>query len=124
MIGALSPKELAQHVSDYLGTVSHGQHNQNEYVFFQKKIVLKEESAINLKDRLAVLLKYEDAQRVVVGVFSQGGGISHDEVCKIFKQVCIGLLRQEVNVRSGRVMCVEVNGTGKGCGIIAADDKI
>ena len=77
-----------------------------------------------MQDRLTELLKYEDAQRVVVGVFSQGGGMSHNKVCKIFKQVCIDLLRQEANLRSGRVMCVEVNGTGKGCGIIAADDKI
>ena len=75
-----------------------------------------------MQDRLTELLKYEDAQRVVVGVFSQGGGMSHNKVCKIFKQVCIDLLRQEA--KSGRVMCVEVNGTGKGCGIIAADDKI
>ena len=51
MIGDLSPKELAQHVSDYLGTVSHGQHHQNENVFFQKKIVLKEELAVNLRVR-------------------------------------------------------------------------
>ena len=51
MIGDLSPKELAQHVSDYLGTVSNKQDNGNENVFFQKKIVLKEESAVNLKVR-------------------------------------------------------------------------
>ena len=51
MIGDLSPKELAQHVSDYLGTVSNKQDNRNENLFFQKKIVLKEESAVNLKVR-------------------------------------------------------------------------
>ena len=77
-----------------------------------------------MQERLTELLKYEDARRVVVGVFSPGGGLSHSAVCQIFKQVCIGLLRQEANVRSGRVMCIEINGTGKGCGIIAADDNI
>ena len=51
MIGDLSPKELALHVSDYLGTVSKKQDNRSENVFFQKKIVLKEESAVNLKVR-------------------------------------------------------------------------
>ena len=80
--------------------------------------------AEEFKMKSTELLKYEDAQRVVVGVFSPGGGLSHSAVCQIFKRVCIGLLRQEANVRSGRVMCIEVNGTGKGCGIIAADNNI
>ena len=113
--------DLSQYVSEYLGCekLSTG---STQDIYFEKKIVVKEEIAANLKLRLTELIKFEDAKRVIFGIFTNG--IQHDEVCRIFREVTTELFKKSTNVKSGRVLCVEINGSGKGCGIVAADDKI
>ena len=91
-------------------------------IYFEKKIVVKEEIAANLELRLTELIKFEDAKRVIFGIFTNG--IQHDEVCRIFREVTTELFKKSTNVKSGRILCAEINGFGKGCGIVAADDKI
>ncbi len=44
-------------------------------------------------------------------------------VSRIFESKAKELLKRR-SISFGRIWSVEVNGTGKGCGLIAADDKI
>ena len=112
--------DLSQYVSEYLGCEKLSTGSTD--VYFEKKIIVKEEIAANLKLRLTELIKFEDAKRVIFGIFTNG--IQHDEVCRIFREVTTELFKKSTNIKSGRILCVEINGSGKGCGIVAADDKI
>lgn len=114
--------DLSQYVSEYLGSEKHSTGAAEDDVYFDKKIVVKEEIAANLKSRLTELIKFEDAKRVIFGIFTNS--IQHDEACRIFRQVSTEFLRKTANIKSGRILCAEINGSGKGCGIVAADDKI
>ena len=43
---------------------------------------------------------------------------------EIFTRITKSLFKQDRENCKGRIWCLEINGSGRGCGIIAADDKI
>ncbi len=74
-------------------------------------------------------MKYETSQRVNFGVFSS---MPKSDVAKTFAAVGKKCLRrkgvandgQRNASRVGTIWCLEVNGSGRGGGVIAADDKV
>ena len=81
-------KDLAQFVSEYLGVLQDCRSNLTQDIFFDKKIVIKEENGANLKSRLTELIKYEEGQRVIFGIFTTE--MTREEACKaglIFGQI-------------------------------------
>ena len=112
------PKELANFVNHYVGTLD------NKHVFFDKTIILKEVEAKNLESRLNEILKFENEKRVIFGIFSPT--VKPKIICKIFKDKAKLWIKKGRNGEAarGHIWTVEVNGRCKGCGVIAADDKI
>jgi len=108
------PRELQQNVSHYIG------HSNDEPVFFSKTIILKEENLSALESRMAELMKYEDEKLVIFGIFSNS--VKFRKIIECFLKNARPIFKTTKSI--GRIWCAEVNGTGKGCGIIAADDKI
>ena len=108
---------MAQFVSIYVGTLAETD------LYFEKKIVIKENILNNLKNRITEILKFEDSKRVIFGVFTTA--LNPKDVCDAFEDTVKNLIKKkskkEVN---GGVWCVEINGSSRGLGVIAADDKI
>lgn len=89
---------------------------------FEKIVILKEDDLVNLRKRLREFLKQEDCKMVNFGIFSTA---PIDKVVQCFAKSARSIIRRDLRAESlGRIWSMEVNGTGKGCGLIAADDKI
>jgi hypothetical protein len=111
------PKELSQYVSKYVGTLD------MKPLYYTKTIILKEEDAKNLESRVNEILKFEEDKCVIFGIFSNS--LKPSFITKTFREKAKFFIKTAPRPSTlGRVWCVEVNGRGKGCGIIAADDKI
>jgi len=67
-------------------------------------------------------MKYETEKYVIFGVFSNS--LKSPAICKVFIENTKNLIKTEKERPIGRIWCLEVNGTGRGCGVVAADDKI
>ena len=84
---------------------------------------IKEEDHPNLRTRVNELLKCEDCKLVNFGVFS--ATLDAGDVIRTFVAAAKARLKSTCHASVlGRIWSLEVNGTGKGCGLIAADDKI
>ena len=117
MIRELVPKELCNHVSHYIGTYD------NQPIYFEKKIIIKDDNLESLEGRITELLRFEDTKRVIFGVFNNMEDTSR--ITKMFQAKAKQFIKQAGKRKSlGRIWCIEINGTGKGCGLIAADDTI
>ena len=114
-----SAKNLTKHVSHFIGTLGT---EKCENLYFDKTIILKEDNENQLENRLQEIMKFEDEKIVVFGLFSLV--IKREKIIEIFTQVTKSLFKKERQNCKGRIWCLEINGTGKGCGVIAADDKI
>ncbi len=92
-------------------------------VRYQKIVIIKEEDPENLSSRLSELLSGEDCKLVNFGIFSRM--IARSEILERFSRAAKTVLRAScfANVL-GTIWSAEVNGSGTGCGLIAADDKI
>jgi hypothetical protein len=68
-------------------------------------------------------MKYEVCKRVNFGIFSN---LPRDEVVRSFVAAAKNSLRKKEDRkgRVGSIWALEVNGGGKGAGVIAADDKV
>lgn len=73
-----------------------------------------------LTNRLREIMKYERETYVIFGVFSLK--LKSREICPMFITEAKSLFKKAKAL--GRIWCLEVNGSGKGCGLIGADDKI
>ena len=93
---------------------------ENTLPIFSKTIILKEENLSALESRMAELMKYEDEKLVIFGIFSTS--VKFRKIIECFLKNARPIFKTTKSI--GRIWCAEVNGTGKGCGIIAADDKI
>ena len=93
---------------------------ENTSPIFSKTIILKEENLSALESRMAELMKYEDEKLVIFGIFSTS--VKFRKIIECFLKNARPIFKTTKSI--GRIWCAEVNGTGKGCGIIAADDKI
>lgn len=82
----------------------------------------KEENESSLQSRIHELLKYEDKDRVVFGIFS--AGIKPQKIRAIFSSEAKSLIKNAKPRPIGRIWSIEINGSGRGCGIVAADDQI
>ena len=108
-----------EHARDLLKYVS-SDLNSNEYTRFEKIVVLKEDDAHNLRSRLAELMRNEECRRVNFGIFTQ---LRRADVKKAFEETAKAAIRGHKN-NAGRIWSAEINGSGRGCGVIAGDDKI
>ncbi len=89
---------------------------------YDKIIVIKEDDLDNLRKRIVELLKYEECKLVNFGVFTS---LKREEVVKCFVKAAKECMKKsQLGQVLGRVWSLEFNGSGKGCGVIAADDKI
>ena len=116
-VSELEPKELGKYVSMFIGTYN------KEPIYFEKKIIIKDENLESLEGRITELLRFEDTKRVIFGVFNFG----NDAACitKMFLTKAKQFIKEVGKKKAlGRIWCIEINGTAKGCGVIAADDSI
>ena len=67
-------------------------------------------------------MKFEDEKVVIFGLFSLL--IPREKMIEIFTRVVKSLFKKDRKNCQGRIWCLEINGSGRGCGVIAADDKI
>ena len=111
-----SAKNLTKNVSHFIG------HLGEKNIFFEKTIILKEDNEIQLENRLQEIMKFEDEKVVIFGLFSVS--IKREKLIEIFTRVTKSLFKQNRENCKGRIWCLEINGSGRGCGVIAADDKI
>ena len=111
-----SAKNLTKNVSHFIG------HLGENDIFFEKTIILKEDNEIQLENRLQEIMKFEDEKVVIFGLFSVL--IKREKMIEIFTRVTKSLFKQDRENCKGRIWCLEINGSGRGCGVIAADDKI
>ena len=111
-----SAKNLTKNVSHFIG------HLGEKNIFFEKTIILKEDNEIQLENRLQEIMKFEDEKVVIFGLFSVS--IQREKIIEIFTRVTKSLFKQDRENCKGRIWCLEINGSGRGCGVIAADDKI
>lgn len=106
---------MVKYVSHYIGRLG------NEAIFYGKTIIIKhEEDAKSLESRLHELIKYEDENYVIFGIFS--ASLKASVIAQIFIQKAKDLMKKQKSI--GRIWTLEINGRAKGCGIIAADDKL
>ena len=114
----LGPKELGEYVSHYIGTYN------DEPIYFEKKIIIKDDNLNSLEGRITELLRFEDTKRVIFGVFNVPEEISA-QIITIFEAQSRRFIKETGRKKAlGRIWCIEINGSGKGCGVIAADDRI
>ena len=111
-----SAKTLTKNVSNFVGHL--GEHD----IFFDKTIILKEDEETHLENRLQEIIKFEDEKSVIFGLFSLS--IKREKMIEIFTRITKSLFKQDRENCKGRIWCLEINGSGRGCGVIAADDKI
>ena len=111
-----SAKNLTKNVSHFIG------HLGEKNIFFEKTIILKEDNEIQLENRLQEIMKFEDEKVVIFGLFSVS--IKREKMIEIFTRITKSLFKQDRENCKGRIWCLEINGSGRGCGVIAADDKI
>ena len=111
-----SAKNLTKNVSHFIG------HLGENDIFFEKTIILKEDNETQLENRLQEIMKFEDEKVVIFGLFSLL--ISREKMIEIFTRITKFLFKQDREICKGRIWCLEINGSGRGCGVIAADDKI
>ena len=111
-----SAKTLTKNVSHFIGHL--GEHD----IFFDKTIILKEDEETHLENRLQEIIKFEDEKSVIFGLFSLS--IKREKMIEIFTRVVKSLFKKDRKNCKGRIWCLEINGSGRGCGVIAADDKI
>ena len=111
-----SAKNLTKNVSHFIG------HLGEKNIFFEKTIILKEDNEIQLENRLQEIMKFEDEKVVIFGLFSVL--IKREKMIEIFTRITKSLFKQDRENCKGRIWCLEINGSGRGCGVIAADDKI
>ena len=111
-----SAKNLTKNVSHFIG------HLGENDIFFEKTIILKEDNEIQLENRLQEIMKFEDEKVVIFGLFSVL--IKREKMIEIFTRITKSLFKQDRENCKGRIWCLEINGSGRGCGVIAADDKI
>ena len=111
-----SAKNLTKNVSHFIG------HLGENDIFFEKTIILKEDNATQLENRLQEIMKFEDEKVVIFGLFSVL--IKREKMIEIFTRITKSLFKQDRENCKGRIWCLEINGSGRGCGVIAADDKI
>lgn len=96
--------------------------NSNEYLRFEKIVVLKEDDLGNLRSRLTELMRNEECRRVNFGVFTN---LRRADVKRCFEECAKTAIRAGAKQNtSGRIWSSEINGSGRGCGVIAGDDKI
>ena len=116
-ISELEPKELGKYVSMFIG-----QYNKQP-IYFEKKIIIKDDNLESLEGRITELLRFEDTKRVIFGVFNFSQDSS--SIVKMFEAKAKLFIKEVGRKKAlGRIWCIEINGTGKGCGVIAADDSI
>ena len=95
-------------------------HCDDQAMFFTKTIIVKEDNLSSLESRLKELMKYEDEKLVIFGIFSPS--IKPKKIIDSFIQIAKHFFKTSKPI--GRIWCAEINGTGKGCGVVAAGDKI
>ena len=95
--------------------------DESKNLFYEKTIILKEENETNLENRLRELMKFEEEKLVIFGIFSCT--IKTPKIVDIFATIAKNLFKSNRESK-GRIWCLEVNGSGRGCGVVAADDKI
>ena len=88
-------------------------------IFFEKTIILKEDNETQLENRLQEIMKFEDEKVVIFGLFSVS--IKREKMIEIFTRITKSLFKQDRENCKGRIWCLEINGSGRGCGVIAAD---
>ena len=81
-----------------------------------------DENEKSLQSRIHELLKYEDEHRVIFGIFSNG--IKPSKIKAIFASEAKSFIKKASPRPVGRIWALEINGSGRGCGVVAADDKI
>ena len=111
-----SAKTLTKNVSNFVGHL--GEHD----IFFDKTIILKEDEETHLENRLQEIIKFEDEKYVIFGLFCLSK--KREKMIEIFTRVVKSLFKKDRKNCNGRIWCLEINGSGRGCGVIAADDKI
>ena len=111
-----SAKNLTKNVSHFIG------HLGENDIFSEKTIILKEDNETQLENRLQEIMKFEDEKVVIFGLFSVS--IKREKMIEIFTRITKSLFKQDRENCKGRIWCLEINGSGRGCGVIAADDKI
>ena len=113
----MEPKELGKYVSMFIGTYN------KLPTYFEKKIIIKDENLESLEGRITELLRFEDTKRVIFGVFNFSEEVA--TITKIFESKAKSFIKEAgISKALGRIWCIEINGTAKGCGVIAADDSI
>jgi hypothetical protein len=113
----LEPKELSKYVSIYIGSYN------KQPIYFEKKIIIKDDNLESLEGRITELLRFEDTKRVIFGVFSLSEDASR--IIQMFQSKAKQFIKEAGRKKAlGRIWCIEINGTTRGCGIIAADDAI
>ena len=104
-------------MSVYIGTLG------NEDLYFQKKIVLKEENLKAFQGRVTEFLKAETSKRLAFGIFTTK--LTKGEVCGKFKEAVLDFIKTKAKDKLvGTIWCVEVNGSAKGLGVVVADNGI
>ena len=92
-------------------------------IYFEKKIIIKDDNLESLEGRITELLRFEDTKRVIFGVFNTSEDASR--IIKMFITRAKEFMKEAGRKKAlGRIWCIEINGTAKGCGIIASDDAI
>ena len=99
-----------------------GKYNEKS-ICFEKQIIIKDDSVESIERRLTELLRFEDTRWVIFGIFSST--VRTDILTEIFQQKAKKFIKAAGKKKAvGRIWCIEVNGTMKGGGVIAADDTI
>ena len=108
---------MGKYVSMFIGSYN------KQPIYFEKKIIIKDENLESLEGRITELLRFEDTKRVIFGVFNFSQNAS--TITKMFESKAKTFIK-EVGMKKalGTIWCIEINGTAKGCGVIAADDAI
>ena len=116
-IKEFTPKELSSYVSLYIGTY------KDQPIYFDKKIIIKDDNFDSLESRITELLRFEDTKKVIFGVFTSP--VNSTVLIEMFEAKSKEFIRAAGRQKAiGRIWVIELNGTVKGCGVIAADDTI
>nr|XP_040564028.1 uncharacterized protein LOC121114213 [Lepeophtheirus salmonis]XP_040564029.1 uncharacterized protein LOC121114213 [Lepeophtheirus salmonis]XP_040564031.1 uncharacterized protein LOC121114213 [Lepeophtheirus salmonis] len=117
------PTNLSTSVSKYLEAIviHDGSHKR---VTFDRIVIIKDRNGNSETLLRDLISKADDGQtkkKINFGVFTEDG----DKVKESFKKLAKRRLKElGARNRNGRIFCLELNGTGKGVGVIAESKKI